>query len=172
MPETPSPVYTVPRATPNPLQCSCLENPRDRGAWWAAVSGVAQSQTWLKRLSSSSRATPDHWRFPSTCLLLDTFAWHLCSSYSLPCKAFLFLFIQQTLSFLGELDCETFMAHLTKQFLALSAALPLHSTPIICLHICLCTETRSSLKASFNICCCLSRIGKSQTVHDLHLKQL
>ena len=38
----------------NPLQCSCLENPRDRGTWWAAVYGVAQSRTWLKRLSSSS----------------------------------------------------------------------------------------------------------------------
>ena len=38
----------------NPLQCSCLENPRDREAWWAAVYGVAQSQTRLKRLSSSS----------------------------------------------------------------------------------------------------------------------
>ena len=38
----------------NPLQCSCLENPRDRGAWWAAVYGVAQSRTRLKRLSSSS----------------------------------------------------------------------------------------------------------------------
>ena len=37
----------------NPLQCSCLENPRDRGAWWAAVCGVAQSRTGLKRLSSS-----------------------------------------------------------------------------------------------------------------------
>ena len=36
----------------NPLQCSCLENPRDGGAWWAAVSGVAQSRTRLKRLSS------------------------------------------------------------------------------------------------------------------------
>ena len=32
----------------NPLQCSCLENPRDRGAWWAAVYGVTQSQTRLK----------------------------------------------------------------------------------------------------------------------------
>ena len=32
----------------NPLQCSCLENPWDRGAWWAAVYGVAQSQTQLK----------------------------------------------------------------------------------------------------------------------------
>ena len=38
----------------NPLQCFCLENPRDGGAWWAAVHGVAQSGTWLKRLSSSS----------------------------------------------------------------------------------------------------------------------
>ena len=38
----------------NPLQCSCLENARDGGAWWAAVYGVTQSRTRLKRLSSSS----------------------------------------------------------------------------------------------------------------------
>ena len=38
----------------NPLQCFCLENPRDGGAWWTAVYGVAQSRTRLKRLSSSS----------------------------------------------------------------------------------------------------------------------
>ena len=38
----------------NPLQCSCLENPRYGGAWWAAVYGVAQSRAWLKWLSSSS----------------------------------------------------------------------------------------------------------------------
>ena len=38
----------------NPLQCSCLENPRDGGAWWAAVYGVAQSRTRLTWLSSSS----------------------------------------------------------------------------------------------------------------------
>ena len=38
----------------NPLQCSCLEDPRDGGAWWAAVYGVAQSWTRLKWLSSSS----------------------------------------------------------------------------------------------------------------------
>ena len=38
----------------NPLQCSCLENARDSGAWWAAIYGVAQSWTRLKRLSSSS----------------------------------------------------------------------------------------------------------------------
>ena len=40
----------------NPLQCSCLENPGDGGAWWAAVYGVAQSRTRLKLLSSSSAA--------------------------------------------------------------------------------------------------------------------
>ena len=44
----------------NPLQCSCLENPRDGGVWWAAVYGIAQSWTCLKRLSSSSRATNIH----------------------------------------------------------------------------------------------------------------
>ena len=41
----------------NPLQCSCLENPRDGGAWWAAVYGVAQSQTRLTRLISSSSSS-------------------------------------------------------------------------------------------------------------------
>ena len=41
----------------NPLQCSCLENPRDRGASWAAVYGVAQSWTRLKQFSSSSSST-------------------------------------------------------------------------------------------------------------------
>ena len=41
----------------NLLQCSCLENPRDGGAWWAAIYGVAQSWTWLKQLSSSSSSS-------------------------------------------------------------------------------------------------------------------
>ena len=45
----------------HPLQCSCLENPRDSGAWWAAVSGVAQSRIRLKRLSSSSSSSI-HWK--------------------------------------------------------------------------------------------------------------
>ena len=44
----------------NPLQYSCLENPRNGGAWWAAVYGVAQSRTWLKRLSSSSSSRPSY----------------------------------------------------------------------------------------------------------------
>ena len=41
----------------NPLQCSCLENPRGGEAWWAAFCGVAQSRTRLKRLSSSSSSS-------------------------------------------------------------------------------------------------------------------
>ena len=43
----------------NPLQCSCLENPRDGGAWWAAVYGLAQSRTRLKQLSSSNMTNLD-----------------------------------------------------------------------------------------------------------------
>ena len=43
----------------NPPQCSCPENPRDGGAWWAVVSGVAQSRTRLKRFSSSSSSSKD-----------------------------------------------------------------------------------------------------------------
>ena len=38
----------------NPLQCSCLENPRDGGTWWAAVYGVAQSRTRLKQLAAAA----------------------------------------------------------------------------------------------------------------------
>ena len=44
----------------NPLQCSCLENPRDREAWWATVYGVSQSRTRLKWLSSSSSVYANH----------------------------------------------------------------------------------------------------------------
>ena len=44
-----------------PLKCSCLENPRDGGAWWAAVYGVTESQTRLRRLSSSSSSNNIYW---------------------------------------------------------------------------------------------------------------
>ena len=54
----PSSRHLIGEGNGNPLQYSCLENPRDRGAWWAAVYGVAQTLTQLKQLSSSSRA-PD-----------------------------------------------------------------------------------------------------------------
>ena len=57
----------------NPLQCSCLENPRDGGAWWAAVYGVEQSRTRLKRLSSSSR-----------CLLRTCLVAQLCPTLCKP----------------------------------------------------------------------------------------
>ena len=50
----------------NPLQCSCLENPRDREAWWAAVYGVTQSRTRLKWLSSSSSSSID-----TLCFIMD-----------------------------------------------------------------------------------------------------
>ena len=50
----------------NPLQCSCLENPRDGGAWWAAIYGVAQSRTRLKWLSSSSSMADSCWYLAET----------------------------------------------------------------------------------------------------------
>ena len=79
----------------NPLQCSCLENPRDGGVWWAAVYGVAQSWTRLKRLSSSS--LPFHqwegqrWQTSRAggILALPCAAWLVAShltSLSLECK--------------------------------------------------------------------------------------
>ena len=75
----------------NPLQCSCLENHRDRGAWWAAISEVTQSRTRLKRLSSSTSSKAfdcvDHnklWNILKemgipdclTCLLRNVYAGH------------------------------------------------------------------------------------------------
>ena len=58
----------------NPLQCPCLKNPRDDGAWWAAVYGVAQSRTRLKRLSSSSSSCGrDNWLWNSTLLISSYF---------------------------------------------------------------------------------------------------
>ena len=45
----------------NPLQCSCLENPRDGGAWWAAVYGVVQSRTWLKRQQQQHHSQGVRW---------------------------------------------------------------------------------------------------------------
>ena len=57
----------------NPLQCSCLENPRDRGAWWAAVYGVTQSRTRLKWLSSSSSSKPSNRPHPTLLPFLHDF---------------------------------------------------------------------------------------------------
>ena len=85
MPSTPRGYLAMPRdilrrkcngqreGNSNPLQCSCLENPRDRGAWWASVYGVSQSRTRLKRLSSSS-SRDDFWFLQ---LLRGGCYWHL-----------------------------------------------------------------------------------------------
>ena len=58
----------------NPLQCSCLENPRDGGVWWAAVSGVAQSWTRLKRLSRAECKATVYHKEPSPMLCDDGLA--------------------------------------------------------------------------------------------------
>ena len=47
-------IHHIGEGNGNPLQCSCLENPVDRGAWWAVVHGVAKSRTRLKRLSKQA----------------------------------------------------------------------------------------------------------------------
>ena len=65
----------------NPLQCSCLENPRDRGAWWAAIYGVAQSPTRLKRLSSSSSSSSSSTIFLDS-LCICVLIYDLCFSLS------------------------------------------------------------------------------------------
>jgi len=73
-------MYFPKDTTGNPLQCSCLENPRDGGAWWAAVYGVAQSQTRLKRLSSRVGA---EWKAKSVSKSLFLLARSLTLSLSL-----------------------------------------------------------------------------------------
>ena len=64
------PLSCIGEGNGNPLQCSCLENPRDGGAWWAAVYGVTQSRTRLKRLSTSSSL---YLTKKSTSLFLENF---------------------------------------------------------------------------------------------------
>ena len=63
----------------NPLQCSCLENPRDRGTWWAAVYGVTQSRTRLKWLSSTSSFFADSVRIFKVAVTWYFFPDHCCS---------------------------------------------------------------------------------------------
>ena len=82
----------------NPLQCSCLENPGDREAWWAAIYGVSQSRTRLKGLSSSSRkdfGLMFWWLFPLWCptcrssFFLCEFQWLLEGTWYLDSWEFL-----------------------------------------------------------------------------------
>ena len=60
-----------------PLQCSCLENPRDSTAWWAAAYGVTQSRTLLKRLGSSSSSNSHFYQF---IIGISFYVWQLCLS--------------------------------------------------------------------------------------------
>ena len=64
----------------NPLQYSCLENPRGGRAWWAGVYGVAQSRTRLKQLSSSSSMIENTFTIRKVLLLLHLLPQHTCSA--------------------------------------------------------------------------------------------
>ena len=66
----------------NPLQCSCLENPRDGRAWWAAVYGVAQSRTRLKWLSSSSSICLQGNSWPVIQMTVVKLIWYLTIKFS------------------------------------------------------------------------------------------
>ena len=72
----------------NPLQCSCLENPREDGAWWAAICGVTQSRTWLKRLSSSGSSICS---FESSFFHSTEWFWDLVILYVFVVSSFLLL---------------------------------------------------------------------------------
>ena len=76
----------------NPLQCYCLENPRDQGGWWAAVYGVSQSRTQLKWLRSSSSSIPEWFtgfpyflQFKSEFWNFEIMIWATVSSWSCFC---------------------------------------------------------------------------------------
>ena len=97
----------------NPLQCSCLENTRDGGARWASISGVAQSQTQLKRLSSSSSSMSIESVMPSNHLVL-------CCPLLLPPS--IFPSLEKTLM-LGKTEGEVAAA---------AAAKSLQSCPTLC----------------------------------------
>ena len=75
----------------NPLQCSCLENCRDGGAWWAAVYGVAQSRTQLKGLSrSSSRTLFPNQLYPYKLFFASSMLDNICVTY-IACQHFCFI---------------------------------------------------------------------------------
>ena len=80
------PLFCIGGGNGSPLQCSCLENPKDGGAWWAAVFGVAQSQTRLKRLSSSSKPwtqLPNSYAFTSIWICLFSVPFYISFIHSL-----------------------------------------------------------------------------------------
>ena len=110
----------------SPLQCSCLENPRDGRGWWAAVYGVAQSQTRLKRLSRSSMT------FLSTDLgiliFLESLSRYLCKLSFLSQYLYYFppfFLIYAYIEFLWSLwHLHNFLSNLFKQFIYFYFILP------------------------------------------------
>ena len=116
----------------NPLQCSCLENPRDGGAWWAAISGVTQSQTRLKRLSSSSSILPYHCvsLLPSLSPLVTTSLFSVSVSYI---HSFIFVISTTLFYFLSESpEMFTEVLMLPSFCAAAAAAKSLQSCPTLC----------------------------------------
>ena len=76
------PLSCIGKGNGNPLQYSCLENPRDAGAWWAAIYGVAQSRIRLKRLSSSSSGLKLCLKFITSFLALQSFSFNKYKNYN------------------------------------------------------------------------------------------
>ena len=105
----------------NPLQCSCLENPRDRGAWWAAVCGVAQSQTRLKRLSSSSSNIDEEvknlssspWYVSSKALDNFVLSLYTCVPYSCLCQKIKLKYLINLLHLCGPSQFAAVLPHTT-----------------------------------------------------------
>ena len=65
----------------NPFQCSCLENRRDRGVWWAAVHGVARSRTWLSDLAAAAAEiiiSQTKTKIPYDITYMESKTWHEC----------------------------------------------------------------------------------------------
>ena len=120
----------------NPLQCSCLENPRDGGAWWAAVYEVAQSRTWLKRLSSSSKHTFSLGLWPWSFLRLEHFSTqpHACSQ----CLKYSFLWQQHHVSriYSNVTTQRGFLLLLAKQLFHPPSLTPLPTDPHFLYHTC------------------------------------
>ena len=96
----------------NPLQCFCLENPRDRETWWAAIYGVAQGQTQLMWLSSNSSSSIHIWLF-QYCLTIFPWETNLPTRYSVYIVSFVFSFIFSSESKIFQSYCCQFLSSFT-----------------------------------------------------------
>ena len=117
----------------NPLHCSCLENPRDGGAWWSAVYGVARSRTRLKRLSSSSslHVIIERILISNIILLMQECVCSVVSNslwpYRLAHQAFLFMELFKQEYFLGDF-LDPGIKHISRGLLHWQGdSLPLHN---------------------------------------------